>query len=405
MQIKVQCSSCGSWFRAEDRLIGKRVKCSKCGNIFNAQDSGSATCDAFISYASEDAPTADLVCSELEREGLRCWIAPRDILPGAEYGASIVAAIHRSRSLVLVFSSHANRSPQVRREVERAASKDIPIVPLRIENVVPSEALEYFISSHHWMDALTPPFEPHIRRLAVKLRQMLSARTKSASTSPPPPTPGHGPAGASSPNPVQELAGSEVSVEPPYEESHRLAFTMGDTGYWLICLKGGFSQLFQQDLAQYAWPPFEYVCRQLGVQSGLHDYLRSVQVLAPDECEAVAQRHIIAPLSPLAARDGRYNAFARLGMCRAELNVYLQMEAQGVPFVRPRCAKLLADLVAWTDQARLPLNVLHRVRAMQETHARSTDPANLGALPRELTETVYEPLNVTLPTAGGGAAG
>ena len=61
--------------------------------------------------------------------------------------------------LVLVFSSHANQSPQVGREVERAVNRGIPIVPLRIENISPTQSLEYFIGTVHWLDALTPPVE------------------------------------------------------------------------------------------------------------------------------------------------------------------------------------------------------------------------------------------------------
>jgi hypothetical protein len=87
--------------------------------------------DAFISYSSLDKPTADAACAMLESLGIRCWIAPRDVMPGREYGAAIVDAIHQSRVLVLVFSSHANQSPQVGREVERAV-KPVDKVTLTI---------------------------------------------------------------------------------------------------------------------------------------------------------------------------------------------------------------------------------------------------------------------------------
>ncbi|HXQ15450.1 MAG TPA: toll/interleukin-1 receptor domain-containing protein [Caulobacteraceae bacterium] len=38
--------------------------------------------DVFISYSSKDKTTADAICALLERDGAKCWIAPRDILPG-----------------------------------------------------------------------------------------------------------------------------------------------------------------------------------------------------------------------------------------------------------------------------------------------------------------------------------
>jgi len=65
--------------------------------------------DAFISYSSKDKPAADAVCATLESRGIRCWIAPRDVLPGEEYAAALVNAIHESRLLVLVFSAGANQ--------------------------------------------------------------------------------------------------------------------------------------------------------------------------------------------------------------------------------------------------------------------------------------------------------
>lgn len=129
--------------------------------------------DVFISYASENRAIANAVCALLERKGLRCWIAPRDILPGVNYGEALIEAISGAHVLVLVFSSHANQSPQVMREVERAVSRGLPIVPFRIEDVPPSKAMEFFISAPHWLDALTPPMERHIERLADTVRVLL----------------------------------------------------------------------------------------------------------------------------------------------------------------------------------------------------------------------------------------
>ena len=129
--------------------------------------------DVFISYSVHDKLTAQAVCATLEANGIRCWIAPRDIMPGSEYGDAIVEAINQSRALVLVFSSNANQSPQIRREVERAVSKGLPIVPLRIENIAPTQSLEYFIGAVHWLDALSPPLENHLQRLAEAVKALL----------------------------------------------------------------------------------------------------------------------------------------------------------------------------------------------------------------------------------------
>ena len=76
--------------------------------------------DVFISHSSKDKTVADATCAYLEGQGVRCWVAPRDIRPGANWGASIVEAIRGARVMILIFSSHANASPQIKREVERA---------------------------------------------------------------------------------------------------------------------------------------------------------------------------------------------------------------------------------------------------------------------------------------------
>lgn len=38
--------------------------------------------DVFISHSAKDKEAAHGLCAGLEARGLRCWIAPRDIVPG-----------------------------------------------------------------------------------------------------------------------------------------------------------------------------------------------------------------------------------------------------------------------------------------------------------------------------------
>ncbi len=126
--------------------------------------------DVFLSYSSQDKPIADAVCAHLEQQGVRCWIAPRDVLPGEVWGRAIVEAIHQSPVMVVVFSASSNESPQVMREVERAVNKGLVIIPFRIEAITPSENMEYFLSSTHWLDAMTQPLEQHIDALVRSVR-------------------------------------------------------------------------------------------------------------------------------------------------------------------------------------------------------------------------------------------
>src|SRR5262245_54014715 len=163
----------------------------------------------FISYGHQDKLTADATCARLESRGIRCWIAPRDVIPGQSYGEAIVNAIRGCRVLVLVFSSHANLSEHVNKEVERAVSLGRPVLPLRIENVAPSGALDYFIGSVHWLDALTPPIEQHLEVLADSVQRLMEvpghdrpAAPAPAPAAAPPPPPRPSPASTARAAPV-----------------------------------------------------------------------------------------------------------------------------------------------------------------------------------------------------------
>jgi hypothetical protein len=125
--------------------------------------------DVFISFATEDKRIANTVCHLLEAGNIRVWIAERDILPGAKWSESIVEAISNSRIMVLILSNSSNRSEHVIREVELAVNKGLTIIPFRIEEVSLSKSMEYFISSHQWLDAFTPPLEKHIEKLVERI--------------------------------------------------------------------------------------------------------------------------------------------------------------------------------------------------------------------------------------------
>jgi hypothetical protein len=134
--------------------------------------------DVFISYSSEDKPIADAICNYLESRQIRCWVAPRDILPGMNYQESIIDAIDSSSIMVLIFSSHSNKSPHVLSEVNEAMSNEIIIIPFRIEDILPSKAMKYLISVPHWLDAMTPPLEQHIRELEETIKILIEKKKR-----------------------------------------------------------------------------------------------------------------------------------------------------------------------------------------------------------------------------------
>src|SRR6266404_5330868 len=132
-----------------------------------------STPTVFISYASQDAAVANSIAENLEHHGLRCWLAPRDVKPGALYADAIVAAINEAKALVLVLSGSAVTSSHVSREVERAASKRKPMIAFRIDAAPLSRALEYFLGESQWIDVRALGMPAALAKLAETVGQGL----------------------------------------------------------------------------------------------------------------------------------------------------------------------------------------------------------------------------------------
>jgi TIR domain-containing protein len=135
------------------------------------------THDVFISYSQQDKVVADAVCHRMEATGIRCWIAPRDIAHGMDWGAAIVDAIGEVKVLIVIFSAAANASPHVLDEVSTALDAGSTVIPFRIEDIRPTGALRLHLGRLHWLDALSPPLETHIDRLIESAKRNLPHRS------------------------------------------------------------------------------------------------------------------------------------------------------------------------------------------------------------------------------------
>ena len=129
--------------------------------------------DVFISHSTRDKFVSDAVCAALENAGIRCWVAPRDVQPGRSFAGEITRAIQHSRVMVLIFSTSANKSAQVLREVQLAVDSQLHILQFRIEEVLLNDDLKYYLSTPHWLDAMTPPLEDHLDHLTRSLLVLL----------------------------------------------------------------------------------------------------------------------------------------------------------------------------------------------------------------------------------------
>jgi len=139
---------------------------------------------AFISHSSTDKQLAEEICSSLEKRGINCWIAPRDIDPGKAYGEEIIHAIEQTSATILVLSENSNQSPAVRNEVERAFSYGKAVIPVRIRNVKPSKGLEFFVSTAQWIDAWESPMDAKMDQLAQAVKALSGVDTSIGITPP-----------------------------------------------------------------------------------------------------------------------------------------------------------------------------------------------------------------------------
>jgi TIR domain len=130
----------------------------------------------FVSHSSKDKRVADIVRAELEAQFFPCWIAPRDIPAGMDWDQAILNAVDRAGLVVLILSTHANSSRMVKLELTQAASKNIPIIPLRIEDVQPGRELQLFLAASQWLDAFPPPAEAHLDKLVDAVRHLLTGK-------------------------------------------------------------------------------------------------------------------------------------------------------------------------------------------------------------------------------------
>lgn len=134
--------------------------------------------EVFISHSHKDKAVADAICHYFENEGIKCWIAPRDIAPGSSWAGEITRAIPKCSVFLLIFSSYANDSDQVLREVELAVKSKLIIVPVKIEDIELSDDMEYFLSTVHWIDVVNKKSEKYILYLAETVKDFLKNKEK-----------------------------------------------------------------------------------------------------------------------------------------------------------------------------------------------------------------------------------
>ena len=185
----------------------------------------------FISYSSKDQKSAEAICTAIENRGFPCWIASRDIGPGENFQAQVVRAIRTAKIMVLVFSSNANNSEEIKKELVLAGQSRLVVIPIRVEDVTPDDAFAYEFATRQWIDVFGD-WEQAIGRVIHQIEGIVGEAAKPAaaagaakeakpgdakppeppSAQPPPPAAASDPAPGPPPAPAPAKRGPAMAV-------------------------------------------------------------------------------------------------------------------------------------------------------------------------------------------------
>ncbi len=107
----------------------------------------------YISYAHKDKDKATYIVDFLESNGLKCFIAPRDVDPATPYANALVNAIKDSPLCLILMSKAANESEHLLGEVDVMFSMRIPVLPIFIEDVQLRDDFRYYLGRKQWVMA------------------------------------------------------------------------------------------------------------------------------------------------------------------------------------------------------------------------------------------------------------
>ena len=123
-------------------------------NLFNDKDEeeNQKEFDVFISYASPNFDTAIEIRDHFEDNGLKCWMAPRNITAGRHWTEDIMLGIIASKILVLVYSEHSQKSKYVKSELQNAMKYNKTILTYNTDITIPKGEMEQLIGSRQWLE-------------------------------------------------------------------------------------------------------------------------------------------------------------------------------------------------------------------------------------------------------------
>jgi hypothetical protein len=172
----------------------------------------------FISHSSKDESAADTIRQALENRGLACWIAGRDVNPGENFMSAIVQAIRSAKVMVLVFTENANTSQEIAKELALASQHQLVVMPVRVEDVVPNDALSYALATSQWTD-LFRDWELAIERLSTRIAALVAIAPAPGEGSQASVPTGHARVAPAGNEPATTTAAGARQIERPREDA------------------------------------------------------------------------------------------------------------------------------------------------------------------------------------------
>lgn len=140
--------------------------------------------DVFIANSPEDKTIADTICTALESEGIKCWLASRNIRKGQDHNKAVKKAIISGKIMIIVFSKHSNKATNLAGEMNIALNANLNIIPLRLDQVEPKGVMQYYLADTHWFDLSKPPTGEQLKSLVKTIKLSLISIKESVKNSP-----------------------------------------------------------------------------------------------------------------------------------------------------------------------------------------------------------------------------
>jgi len=129
--------------------------------------------DVFVSFHTPDQGVAEKIVDFLEKNGLHCFFAPRDMPGGTVFCEELVAELESCKVLLLVFSEATHNSKYVPLELQLAFDGEPNCLPVFIEDCEPQKSFKMLLSSLHHVNAFSGEIEDFLPAILKATKKLL----------------------------------------------------------------------------------------------------------------------------------------------------------------------------------------------------------------------------------------